>query len=252
MKIAALQHDIVWENRDANLARLEPQVTAAAGAGARLVILCEVFATGFSMDSSRTSEPIDGPTVRWMKERAAEHGIWIAGSLPLQGEEGPLPTNSLLVIGADGVTFRYDKLHPFTYAGEHERFVPGRDPRVIVSIEGVRLGLTVCYDLRFADQYWAMAPNVDAYIVIANWPSSRRHHWRKLIDARAIENQAYVIGVNRVGKGGGLEYSGDSRIVSPSGELLASAAHDETMLLANIDPEFVRATRAKFPFLQDR
>jgi predicted amidohydrolase len=252
MRVAALQHDIVWEDRDATLANLEPQVAAAAAAGAHLIVLTEMFATGFSMDTHHTAEPVDGPIVRWMAARAGQHGVRLAGSVALAGTGGGLPTNSLLVVGPGGVEHRYDKLHPFSYAGEHERFAAGDQPAVIADLDGVRVALTVCYDLRFADQYWAPAAAVDAYLVVANWPETRRHHWRTLLDARAIENQAYVVGVNRVGEGGGLVYTGDSRIVDPMGEVLASGAAGETMLLADLDPDVVNAIRARFPFMRDR
>lgn len=252
MKVAALQHDIVWEDREATLRHLGPQVAAAAHTGARLVVLTEMFATGFSMETHRTAEHLDGPTATWLHEQAAAHGVWLAGSVPLHDVDRELPTNSLLLVGPDGIRHRYDKVHPFSYAGEHERFAAGEQPAVVAEVEGVRFGLTVCYDLRFADQYWAMAPDVDAYLVVANWPDTRRHHWRALLDARAIEDQAYVIGVNRVGEGGGLVYSGDSRIVDPTGEVLASAAGGESLLLADIDPRLVATIRTRFPFMQDR
>lgn len=257
LRVAGLQHDIVWEDRDATLARLSPQVARAAAAGARLVALTEMFATGFSMATDRTAEPLDGPIVTWMHERAAEHDVWLAGSLALTGTDrigggsGGLPTNTLVVVGPDGTRHRYDKRHPFSYAGEHEQFGAG-DDLVTVDVDGVRLSLSVCYDLRFADGYWAQAPATDAYLVVANWPAARRHHWRSLVDARAIENQAYVVAVNRVGSGGKLDYLGDSRIVDPAGEVLASAAGAETMLFADIDPAVVARTREQLPFLPDR
>jgi predicted amidohydrolase len=252
MRVAALQHDIVWEERDATLAHLEPQVAAAAAAGAHLIVLTEMFATGFSMATHHTAEPVDGPIVGWMEAQSARHGVRLAGSVALAGEDGRLPTNSLLVVGPDGVEHRYDKVHPFSYAGEHERFAAGERAAVVADLEGVRVALTVCYDLRFADQYWAPAADVDVYLVVANWPETRRHHWRTLLDARAIENQAYVIGVNRVGEGGGLVYTGDSRIVDPMGEVLASGAAGETMLFADLDPTLVSAIRDRFPFMRDR
>jgi predicted amidohydrolase len=252
VRVAALQHDIVWEDRDATLRDLGPQVAAAAATGARLVVLTEMFATGFSMETHRTAEPLDGPTTTWLHERAAEHGVWLAGSVPVRDDDRTLPTNSLLVVGPDGTRHRYDKVHPFSYAGEHERFAAGEDRSVVATVEGVRFGLTVCYDLRFADQYWELAPHVDAYLVVANWPDTRRHHWRALLDARAVENQAYVVGVNRVGEGGGLVYAGDSRVVDPTGEVLAGAAGGPSMLLADVDPDVVAAIRARFPFMPDR
>ncbi|MEP6660111.1 MAG: nitrilase-related carbon-nitrogen hydrolase, partial [Acidimicrobiales bacterium] len=110
----------------------------------------------------------------------------------------------------------------------------------------------VCYDLRFADEFWALAHDTDCYLIVANWPESRRHHWQSLLVARAIENQAYVVGVNRVGEGGRLGYSGDSRIIDPLGEVIAGGARTEATLIAEVDPAMVRDVRARFPFLQDR
>ena len=224
MKVAAVQHDIVWEDRDATLARLTPTVRRAAATGADLVVLTEMFATGFSMATHLTAEAADGPTVAWMVEQARLHGVVLAGSVPLRSANpeavGPaaLPTNSLLVVGADGIQARYDKVHPFSYAGEHERFRAGLE-RVSTEVAGMSVGLSVCYDLRFANLYWDREPPVDVEVVVANWPAARRRHWRRLVDARAIENQAYVVAVNRVGSGGGLAYVGDSRIVDPQGEV---------------------------------
>jgi predicted amidohydrolase len=251
VRFAALQHDIVWEDRDATLRHLRPQVARAAGAGARVVALTEMFATGFSMATHRTAEPIDGPTVSWMREQAAEHDVWIAGSVALDDPDLDLPRNALLVVDPHGALHRYDKIHPFSYAGEHERFGAG-DRFVTVDVEGLRVTLFVCYDLRFADEFWATARDTDAYLVPANWPAARRHHWRLLLEARAVENQAYVVGLNRVGRGGSLDYTGDSRIVDPFGEVLAAGAGAETILLADLDPEVVADARRTLPFLPDR
>jgi predicted amidohydrolase len=251
MKFAAVQHDIVWEDRDATLRHLTPQVARAAAAGARLVVLTEMFATGFSMATDRTAEGLDGPIVSWLRAQADEHQVWLAGSLALRDPARDLPVNALCLVSPDGELHRYDKLHPFSYAGEHERFAPG-DRFVTVDLEGIRLTLFVCYDLRFADEFWATARDTDVYLVVANWPEARRHHWRALLDARAIENQAYVVGVNRVGEGGKLRYAGDSRIVDPLGEVLAAGAGGETILLADLDPQVVRDVRSSLPFLPDR
>ncbi|MEX2550890.1 MAG: nitrilase-related carbon-nitrogen hydrolase [Nitriliruptoraceae bacterium] len=257
MKVAAVQHDIVWEDRAATLAHLAPQVARAAAGGAELVVLTEMFATGFSMRTHHTAEDLDGPIVAWLADRAAAHGILLAGSLalrpPTPEAEGPagLPTNTFLLVGPDGVVARYDKLYPFSYAGEHERFRSGGDP-VSVEVAGVRLGLSVCYDLRFADLYWDREPAVDVEVVVANWPASRRAHWRTLLDARAVENQTYVIGVNRVGDGGGTSYAGDSRIVDPAGEVLVAGSQVETILQAEVSAERVAEVRSRFPFRADR
>jgi predicted amidohydrolase len=163
----------------------------------------------------------------------------MAGSVAVRDGTTTSPLNAFCLVAPDGTLHRYDKIHPFTYAGEHERFGAG-DRFVTVDVEGVQVTLFVCYDLRFADEFWATARDTDAYLVVANWPSTRRHHWRTLLDARAIENQAYVVGVNRVGTGGGLDYTGDSRIVDPLGEVVAGGAMRETILLADLDTEVVR------------
>ena len=251
MRIAAVQHDIVWEDRDANFARLAPQVARAVGAGAELVLLSETFSTGFSMTPG-IGEPEDGPSAGFLCAQAAEHGVWVAGSCPeiAPGEE--LPYNSLVLAGPDGTVHRYRKLHPFTHGGEHERFRAGEKP-VTVEVGGLRVTPFVCYDLRFADVFWSAALDTDVYLVTANWPAARRLHWQTLLQARAIENQAYVVGCNRVGTAGdGTEHTGDSRIVSPMGELLATAAGVETVLVADVDPAEVAATRQRLQFIADR
>jgi predicted amidohydrolase len=249
VKVAAVQHDICWEDREATLARLDPLVASAAAGGARLVVLTEMFAVGFSMAPARVAEPVGGPTEAWLLDRAAAHGVWIAGSVPQQGEGRP--RNVLVLAAPDGTVHRYAKVHPFTYSGEDEHYDAGTE-LVTVDVEGVRVSLFVCYDLRFADELWGLAAATDLYVVVANWPAKRRHHWRSLLVARAIENQAYVLGCNRVGTGDGIDYAGDSCIVDPLGEVLVAASSVETVLQADVDPAVVSATRARFPFLRDR
>jgi predicted amidohydrolase len=252
MKVAAIQHDIVWEDPSANFARLAPRIAAAAETGGRLVVLSEMFSTGFSMDTNRIAEPFDGPSVQFLVEQATTHGVWVCGSAPEVQPGDDLPSNCLALAAPDGAVHRYRKIHPFTYGGEHEKYSAG-EQRVTVDIEGVRCSLFVCYDLRFADEFWALAPDTDCYVIVANWPAPRREHWRTLVRARAIENEAYVVAANRVGQGGKLEYAGDSVVVGPFGEVEAEAdGAVETMVLAEIDPERVASTRAKYPFLQDR
>lgn len=251
LRVALLQNDIVWEDAAASRQRLGGPMATAAAAGADLAVLPEMFATGFSMASDRTAEPLDGPTVSWMAAQSAEHGLLVAGSLALSDPDGGLPTNTLLIVGPDGPEARYDKRHPFSYAGEHHRFSAGQHD-VIATVAGVRLGLSVCYDLRFADGYWAQAPEVDSYLVVANWPTTRRAHWRALLRARAIENQAYVVAVNRVGEGGGVAYGGDSAVIDPLGETLVEAAGAPTVLLATLECSVVAAVRERLPFLADR
>lgn len=256
LEVAAIQHDIVWEDRRANLERLSTRVKSAAASGARLLVLPEMFATGWSMETHRTAEAEDGPTVSWMLGLAVDLDVWIAGSIATKTADDELPTNRLVVVGPEGVVDRYDKRHLVTVfdihaVGEQQRFRPG-ERSVVATICGLRFGLTICYDLRFADLYWHLAAEVDAYLVVANWPAVRRHHWTSLLRARAIENQAYVIGVNRVGEGGGIEFAGDSRIIDPMGHILASGGNSETTHTATLDSQYVTLSRTQFPFITDR
>jgi predicted amidohydrolase len=251
LRVAAIQHDVAFEDRAATLARLTPQLAAAAGTGARLLVLTEMFPTGFSMEPEKVAEPEGGPSTEFLRTQAGELGVWLAGSVPVHPDGGGRPVNRFLLAGPGGELHHYDKIHPFAYSGEDEHYAAGTR-RVTFDVDGVRVTPFVCYDLRFADEFWAMAAGTDCYVVVANWPAARRAHWRALLVARAIENQAYVVGVNRVGEGGGLAYAGDSRIVDPLGEVLAGGAGGETILLADVDPAVVSATRERYPFLADR
>lgn len=247
MKLAAVQHDIVWEHRDATL---EHVTRVLAGVEADLIVLPELFAVGFSM-AREVAEPPDGPTTQWLLAQAAARSAWVGGSVPVVLEGAELAANVFTLASPTGVVHRYAKRHPFSYAGEHEHYAPG-DARVVVDVDGVRTSLSVCYDLRFADAFWPLAPETDLYLVVASWPQARRAHWRTLLAARAVENQAYVAGVNRVGAGGGLDYVGDTMIIDPMGEVLAAAAGVETVLTAEVDPAVVAKVRAELPFMADR
>ena len=255
LRVAAIQHDIVWHDRSANFAHLRPLIAGAVASGARVVLVSETFSTGFSFDSPGIAEPEGGPSSQFLAEMASTHGVWVGGSCPEIAPEAPAgdqrPSNVFVLVAPDGTQHRYRKIHPFSHADE-EQYVRAGTEFVTVDIEGVRCALFVCYDLRFADEFWALATDVDAYLIVANWPGKRRLHWSTLLRARAIENQAYVVGVNRVGSGGGLDYSGDSAIIDPLGEILATGAGVETMLLADLDPAHVASTRSHFRFLQDR
>jgi predicted amidohydrolase len=220
-----------------------------------LILLTETFSTGFSFDTPGIGEPEDGPTSSFLVDRARHHGVWIGGSYPEVGGDAPpgdtRPSNTFALVAPDGTVHRYRKIHPFSHAGE-ERFVRAGTSFLTVDVDGLRCSLFVCYDLRFADEFWGLAPTTDAYLVVANWPAKRRLHWTTLLRARAIENQAYVVGVNRVGTGGGLDYVGDTTIVDPLGEVLGSAASVATVVTADLDPAHVAATRDHFRFLLDR
>lgn len=253
MKVAAIQHDIVWEDAEATRRHVRPMIEQAAAGGARLIVLTEMFATGFSMHPDRIAEDEGGPTEQFLLELAGRYDAYLIASIAQRGADGAYRNNAV-VAGPDGAVRRYAKIHPFSFAGEHARYAAGLD-FLTVEIDGLRVTPFVCYDLRFADEFWACAQNTDLYVVPANWPAPRREHWRSLLQARAIENQAYVVGVNRVGAAGTakeLEHLGDSVVIDPLGRRLVEAAGVETVLLAEVSADTVRAVRAQFPFLADR
>ena len=250
MKVAAIQHDIVWEDPAATRTHVRPLIARAAGAGARLIVLPEMFATGFSMRPERVAEDEGGPSEQFLLEQAATHDAFVLASIAQRGADGRYRNNAVLA-RPDGGTARYAKIHPFSYAGEHEHYAAG-EQFCTVELDGLRVSLFVCYDLRFADEFWALAPQTDVYAVPANWPSPRHEHWRALLRARAIENQAYVVGVNRVGPARDLPHSGGSVLLDPMGIVLAEGDDREAVLLGEIDAAEVRRIRTEFPFLADR
>jgi predicted amidohydrolase len=250
VKVAAIQHDIVWEDPVATRKHVAPLIAQAADAGARLIGLTEMFATGFSMHPEDVAEDEGGPNEQFLLEHAALHDAYLVASIAQRGADGKYRNNAVIA-GPDGTAHRYAKIHPFSFAGEHERYAAG-DRYLTVDVEGLRVSVFVCYDLRFADEFWALAGETDLYVVPANWPEPRREHWRALLRARAIENQAYVLGINRIGSVKSIEHVGDSAIIDPLGRTLTEAAITETVLVADVDASTVSDVRARFPFLADR
>lgn len=252
MRLAAIQHDISWCDREANFAHLAPLIAEAARNGAGFVVLSETFSTGFAVEDPRFAEEVGGPSSTFLAAMAREHSVVVAGTCPERSPgPDPRPSNTLVVAEPGGTTHRYRKIHPFTFGGEDRHVRPGSD-LVTVSIDSLRVGLFVCYDLRFADEFWQQAQHTDVFLIPANWPSSRREHWMTLLRARAIENQTYVVGCNRVGEGGGLHYGGDSCIIDPFGEVLAVRTDGEGILMAEVTSEHVASIRDRFRFLPDR
>jgi predicted amidohydrolase len=208
-----------------------------------------MFSTGFSMKSDRIAQPPGGPSESFLRETAEELELWVLASVPEAGS--PAPRNTALIVSPAGEVTRYAKIHPFSFGGE-DRVYAGGDRVVTVPIENVRVTPFVCYDLRFPEPFRLAAEETDLFAVVANWPQERIAHWKTLLRARAIENLCYVAGVNRAGEGGGLRYTGDSAVISPWGETLATAGSEETLLLFDADPSVVRDARARFPALSDR
>ncbi len=251
LRIALIQLDIAWENRAENHRRADRRIREAAANGARLVILPEMFPCGFSLGASTAGlcEPEGGPTEAWMVEVATGMDLWILAGVPQQSKNGA--ENRALLVSPKGEVQRYTKLHPFSFAGEQEHFAGGTTVTSWL-VEGVRVTPFICYDLRFPEVFRQTVDQTDLYVVIANWPDRRRAHWQALLTARAIENQAYVAGVNRAGDGGGLHYTGDSALISPWGERIVAGAEQEVVLVADVDAGAVGTARAQFPVLKDR
>jgi omega-amidase len=255
MKVAAIQHDIVWEDAERTRKNVAPLIAQAAVAGARLIVLTEMYATGFSMQPERIAEHPGGANEQFLVDQAREHGSYLVGSIAQWDRADGRARNVAVVAQPSGEVQRYAKIHPFSYAGEDKHYAPGTQfltVDVVANGESLRVSPFVCYDLRFADEFWARAELTDIYVVPANWPEPRREHWRTLLRARAIENQAYVVGVNRVGTVQNDHYVGDSAIVDPAGLVLAEASIRETVLVADVTAERVANVRKRFPFLADR
>lgn len=255
LRVALGQVDITWHDRAGNLDRAETLVARAAAQGARLVVLPEMFAVGFTMDAAQ-ADAHEGPTAAWARNVAARHDVTLLVGIPeLPAETVPgdaaRPHNVALLVRPDGTTARYAKTHLFSFSAENDHYRPG-DRVVTWDVEGVRITPLICYDLRFPEPFRLAADDTDLFVVIASWPERRAAHWRLLLRARAVENQAWVAGVNRVGTGDGLAYRGDSALVDPWGEVRIEAAMQEALLLVDLDTEVVRAARESFPPLRDR
>lgn len=248
MKATIVQCGLRWEDRDANLAHLTSLLDAAAP-GSGIVVLPEMFTTGFTMNPAPLAEGMEGPTVGWMKERASEGGYALCGSLII-GEEGSFFNRMIFVTPSGQVTF-YDKRHLHTMSGEQTVYSRG-NKRVVVPYREFSFNLQICYDLRFP--VWSRnRGDTDVIIYSANWPSVRSNVWKALLVARAIENQCYVIGVNRVGENpDGTSYTGDSVVISPRGETLASLeSGTEGVVSTMLSMESLEKYRSDMPIWRD-
>lgn len=249
LPVAGLQIDSAWEDPPASFARADVLAAGAVAGGARLVVLPEMFATGYSMAADAIAAHGDAVR-RYLAALAARHGVWVAGGLVEPG--APRPFNACAVFDPHGAEAGcYRKIHPFSLAGEDRHYAAGT-ALVTVAVDGLRVTPLICYDLRFPEPFRAAADRTDLFVVIASWPEARRQHWSALLRARAIENQAFVLGVNRVGAGGGLAYVGDSALVDPLGEVIATACGQPAVVAGAVDGAAVAEARARFSFLADR
>ena len=267
-----IQTYLHWEDKAANLQMLEQKINSMQHP-TQIIVLPEMFNTGFSMKPEEFAEDMNGPTIEWMKRIAAEKKVIITGSVMIREDEmvqagETVPThyyNRLIWMLPNGEYGLYDKRHLFAYADEDKHYTAGTK-RLIASVNGWKINLQVCYDLRFP--VWARQaptspltplqkrgeeePEYDVLIYVANWPERRIHAWKTLLMARAIENQCYVIGVNRTGKDGNdFNYSGNSTVIDAMGEVLYEKEHEEDVFTITLSKEKLQEVRTKLPFLKD-
>lgn len=252
LTITTIQTSLFWEDKRANLQMLEEKIAVLAGK-TEIVVLPEMFSTGFSMQPKLFAEDMDGETVEWMKRISNENGIVLTGSII--AEENGSYYNRLIWMLPNGQFGYYNKRHLFAYGGEHEEYTAG-NKRLIASVKGWKINLQVCYDLRFPvwsrQQTENCIPEYDVLIYVANWPEKRSHAWKTLLCARAIENQCYVVGVNRVGNdGNNIYHSGNSLVIDPLGQVLYHMADEEDINTITLSKEKLTEVRTRFPFLND-
>jgi omega-amidase len=253
LKFTLIQTALQWEDPTANLAMLEQKINGIKEP-THVVLLPEMFSTGFSMKPEQLAEDMNGPTVEWMKKMAAKKKIILAGSVIIKEEDAYY--NRLIWMLPNGEYGTYDKRHLFAYAEEDHHYTAGTK-RLIASVNGWKINLMVCYDLRFP--VWARQQfneqqefEYDVLIYVANWPEKRNIAWKTLLQARAIENQCYVIGVNRVGEdGNGIYHSGDSMVIDPLGKILYEKAKEEDVFTIALDKEHLQKVREQFQFWRD-
>jgi predicted amidohydrolase len=251
MYVAGIQLDIVWENKEANHAKARALLAAARPPKGALVALPEMFATGFSMNVAEIAQTDRRETETFLATLAEEFGIFVCGGVVIRRPDGR-GLNQSVTFAPDGMLLaRYSKIHPFSYGGETEQYAAGTDV-ITYRLDPFLVAPFVCYDLRFPEIFrHAVKKGVQLYTVIANWPEPREGHWLALLKARAIENQAFVLGVNRCGRDPKLSYSGRGQVVDPRGNILADGGTGEGVFGADIDPASLLSYRKDFPALQD-
>lgn len=247
LELALIQTELTWQDPAANRAHFQALLEQARGAD--LIVLPEMFSTGFSMDSAALAEPENGPTSQWLREQATRMQAVICGSLIIQAADGTY-RNRLLWARPDGSLAHYDKRHLFRMAGEHKHYAAGEE-QVLLEVKGWQVRPLICYDLRFP--VWSRdSQDTDLLLYTANWPAARRQHWNRLLPARAIENLCYVAAVNRIGEDGkGHAYSGDSQVLDFQGETLLDAVDADGVFRLSLKAAELAAYRERFPAYRD-
>jgi len=250
MKVALLQTDIAWNNPASNVRSAREIATAAVQRGARALVFPEMFTSGFSLPTGELAIESGAKGRELLAEIAQKQNVYTIGSLPEIGESGQL-CNTAYIFTPTGAIHSYRKVHLFSYGEETSKYAPGSSA-LTVTMDDLRCTLFICYDLRFPIPFAKRAKETDVFVVVANWPSTRREHWLTLLQARAIENQAFVLGVNRCGADPIGGYSGRSCLVSPHGIVVADAGEIPGILRSTADPRLVTRWRAEFPVARDR
>jgi predicted amidohydrolase len=247
LRLLAVQYDIVWENKEKNKKNVEQWLARAPEAD--VILLPEMFDTGFTMNPQEVAEDSEGTTLRWIQELAYSCDAIVFATWPVR--EGGKYFNRLFAVRPDGTYDYYDKRYLFSYGGEDKVYHPGKK-QVVIEYRGWRIQPFICYDLRFP-VWMRNTQAADLYLIPANWPDTRISHWSTLLRARAIENQVYVAGANRVGEApNGLRYNGGSAVIQFSGQAMQESFVEEKVLYAELSREELAAFRKKFPFLLDR
>lgn len=244
LRVALIQTDLYWENATANLASLEEKI-ATITEPVDVIVLPEMFTTGFTMNPASVAEPMNLTTTKWIQQMAAQTGAVVTGSFV--AKEGTNYFNRLLWVEPSGTYDYYDKRHLFRMAREHESYESG-NKRIIKEWKGWRICPLICYDLRFPVWSRNVALQYDLLLYVANWPAVRSHVWNTLLQARAIENLSYVVGVNRIGNdGNGIPHTGDSAVVDFKGEVLERTSGEERIIIYTLQKESLTAFRTRFP-----
>jgi omega-amidase len=252
LKIVALQFDIAWEKKALNFQTVGDLLARARPGPDSLIVLPEMFATGFSMNTGAIAETYGGETEQFLAALARKHKVFVTGGAAMQATDGRV-RNKALILSPDGKLLAYyAKMRPFSPGGEAEHYVAG-ERTTVFRWGNCTVAPLICYDLRFPELFRlsAAAHRPELFLVIANWPAKRISHWVRLLQARAIENQAYVAGVNRIGADPFYEYRGRSLIIDPQGEILADAGETQTWIEAAPDFDGLRKYREGLPFLAD-
>lgn len=248
LTITLIQTELVWEDIAANLAMFDRKIDSISEQS-DVIILPETFTTGFTMNPAKVAESMDGSAVSWITKKSRQKNAHILGSVII--EEGGKYFNRLIWAKPNGELLTYDKKHLFRMAGEHKVFSAGSS-HLTVDVNGWKLRTFICYDLRFPIWTRNIANEYDVAVYVANWPARRAPHWKLLLPARAVENQSYVIGVNRVGEdGNGHAYSGDSSIIDPLGKILFQQADTPCIYTAKLSYDKVKEYRETFAAWQD-